>query len=84
QVPAGRALAEARKAQALPEVVRAVDHHFSGKATLQTAPLPGTGTPGEHQQALQREVLDDPDYQRIIRALGAEIDTVTSLRDDQA
>ncbi len=84
QVPAGRALAEARRAEALPEVVRALDHHFSGKARLQTAPLPGTGTAVENQRALQREVLDDPDYQRIIRALGAEIDTVTSLRDDQA
>ncbi|MEN0065604.1 MAG: DNA polymerase III subunit gamma/tau [Myxococcota bacterium] len=82
RVPAGRALAEARRAQELPEVARAVDVHFSGHAKLQTAPLPGTGTPKEHQQALQREVLDDPDYQRIIRALGAEIDTVTSLRDE--
>ncbi|HHO53835.1 MAG TPA: hypothetical protein ENK18_23920 [Deltaproteobacteria bacterium] len=80
-VPAGRALAEARRCKTVPQVARALYAHFPG-LELEVAPLAGTGTPTEHQRALQQEVLDDPACRRIIQTLEAKLEAVTSLRDE--
>ena len=45
-------------------------------------PLAGTGTPREHQDALQRQIMEDPDCRRIMERLGAEIDSVTEIGAD--
>jgi len=80
-VRAGRPLAEARRAKGHPEVGGLFVDHFPKLKALETEPLAGTGTPDEHRKALYREVLEDADCKRIIDALGAQIDAVTSLRD---
>lgn len=81
-VPSGRALAEARKAKEIPEVRGELQALFPGVETIEVVPLAGTATPAEQQKILQQEVLDDPDCRRIIQKLGAELEGVTSLRDD--
>ncbi|MBX2797197.1 MAG: DNA polymerase III subunit gamma/tau [Myxococcales bacterium] len=82
KVPAGRALAEARRVKGEAEVMGAVRRHFPGIEALDVAPMEGTGTKAEHARALEKEVREDPEFQRIIETLGAEVDMVTSLRDE--
>jgi DNA polymerase III gamma/tau subunit len=81
-VPSGRALAEARRAKGLPEVQGELRALFPGVEAVEVVPLAGTASPAEQQKLLQQEVLDDPDCKRIIQKLGAELEAVTSLRDD--
>ena len=81
-IPSGRALAEARRAKGLPEVQGELRAAFPGFDSVDVVPLAGTATPAEQQKLLQQEVLDDPDCKRIIQKLGAELEGVTSLRDD--
>jgi hypothetical protein len=81
-VPAGRALAEARRARGMPEVEGVVRSAFPKIRSIEVAPLAGTGTPADHERALRAQVLDEPELRRIVQKLGAEIESVTSLRDD--
>jgi hypothetical protein len=81
-VPSGRALAEARRAKSIPEIQGQLRALFPGVETVDVVPLAGTATPAELQKLLQQEVLDDPDCKRIIQKLGAELEGVTSLRDE--
>jgi hypothetical protein len=84
QVPAGRALAEARRARGEPEVEGVLRTAFPKIRNIEVAPLPGTGTPADHEKALRQQVLDDPELRRIVQKLGAELESVTSLREDES
>jgi hypothetical protein len=78
-VPAGRPLAEARRARGTPEVEGLIRREFPKVSTIQVEPKAGTGTPLDHQRALTRQVLEDPEFKRIIAKLGAELETVTEI-----
>lgn len=81
QLPAGPALARGRRALERDEVQQLFRFLWPEADALDTAPLPGTGTDRDKAAALRAEVLGDPDCDRILRALGATLDNVTSLRD---
>ena len=82
-LPGGRKLAEGRRAaKNNPAVVEAVHRYYSDTTSLEVIPLPGTGTDRDRQDALERLVLADPDMQRILRALDAQLDRVVPLTDD--
>ncbi len=81
-LPAGRALAEGRRAKGLPEVAGALRKFFPNVQNIDVVALPGSGTASDRDNALRTEVLDDPACKRLIEAMGAELDSVTSLRDD--
>ena len=73
-LPAGRSLAEARRALRSPEVEAAVTAHLPPGTTLSALPRTGTGTSADEDTALEREILDDPTIVRMMAALGAELD----------
>jgi hypothetical protein len=82
-LPGGRKLAEGRRAaKNNPAVVEAVHRYYSDQTSLEVIPLPGTGSDRDRQDALERMVLADPDMQRILRALDAQLDRVVPLTDD--
>jgi DNA polymerase-3 subunit gamma/tau len=78
-LPAGRALAEGRRARATPEVEGVIRRQFPKVSTIQVEPLAGTGTALDHQRALAAQILEDPDLRRIMARLGAEIESVTEI-----
>lgn len=78
-LPAGRALAEGRRARGTPEVEGVIRKQFPKVSTIYVEPLAGTGTLLDHQQALTQQILDDPDCRRIMARLGAEIESVTEI-----
>ncbi len=82
-LPGGRKLAEGRRAaKNNPAVVEAVHRYYSDTTSLEVIPLPGTGSDRDRQDALERLVLADPDMQRILRALDAQLHRVVPLTDE--
>jgi hypothetical protein len=81
QFPAGRPLAEARRAVEQEPALRAFRDVWPSAGGLSVAALPGTGSAKDRSEALRREVLEDPTCATIIRTLGARLDGITSLRD---
>ncbi len=75
ELPAGRTLAEARRALRQPDVVRLVERDLPGQR-LDAVAQAGTGTPADELKAIEQEVLQDPQIQRMIAALGAELESV--------
>ena len=82
KLPAGRALAEARRAVEQPHLQELFRRRFPNLNAIELEILVGTGTDAERQRALQQAALADPEVRRIVVALGAEVELVTSLRDD--
>lgn len=78
-LPAGRALAEGRRARGTPEVEGLIRLQFPKVEKIQVEPEAGTGTPLDHQRALTQQILDDPDCRRIMAKLGAEIESVSEI-----
>jgi hypothetical protein len=76
ELPAGRMLAEARRALRLPAVEQSITRHFGLAMRVEALARPGTGTSTDDQQALERELLDDPTVQRFVSTLGAELESV--------
>ena len=81
-LPAGRPLAEGRRARTEPDIEGAIRAKFPRIEGIQVEPAKGTGTDREHQQVLKRQLLEDPACRRIVEKLGAEIESVTDLRED--
>jgi DNA polymerase-3 subunit gamma/tau len=82
QVPSGRRLAGARRWMPRDQVMALVRRAFPMADSIDLVPMPGTGTPEEQEQALRAELLADPAVSEILTALGATLDKVVSLRDD--
>ena len=80
-LPAGRTLAEGRRAREQADVLEALARHFPSATGIEVVPLAGTGTRVDRQAQLQREVLEDPALSRVIEALDANLEQVTSLHD---
>lgn len=81
-LPGGRPLAEGRRAaKHNPAVEEAVHRYYSESTSLEVIALPDTGSDRDRQDALERQVLADPDYQRIVRALDAQLSRVVPLTD---
>ncbi|MCA9492417.1 MAG: DNA polymerase III subunit gamma/tau [Myxococcales bacterium] len=80
-LPSGAPLARARRSRDVPEVQGLLRAAFPRVETIELVPLAGTASPEEAMRALRKEALDDPDCKRIIARLGAELESVTSLRD---
>ncbi|MCB9677538.1 MAG: hypothetical protein H6737_20685 [Alphaproteobacteria bacterium] len=81
-LPGGRKLAEGRRAaKHNPAVEEAVHRYYSETTTLEVIALPDTGSDRDRQDALERQVLADPDIQRIVRALDAQLNRVVPLTD---
>lgn len=76
QIPAGRALAEAKGSVDNAAVVEAVRRHYPPETTIEAAALPGTGSQKEQADALKRRVLADPDVQRVLTGLNGELQRV--------
>ena len=76
ELPAGRILAEGRTASTEARVVEAVKRIYSARTTLEAVAQPGTGSAQEQASALKRQVLANPEVQRIVNALGGEIHRV--------
>lgn len=76
EIPAGRTLAEARAVTAEPGVVEAVHRIYGPRASIEAVAQPGTGSAQEQASALKRQVLANPEVQRIVNALGGEIHRV--------
>jgi hypothetical protein len=73
-------MAQGRRAAAGPEVKRALQHAYGEGVSLELTEFdPGRGELGEEQALLQTRALSDPDVQRIMRALGAELERVVDL-----
>jgi DNA polymerase-3 subunit gamma/tau len=81
-LPAGRALAEGRRARSIPQVEGLIRRAFPQVETIVVEPSAGTGSPAEHQRALQRQALDHPELRRIVQKLGAELEAVIELREE--
>src|SRR5262249_25675804 len=81
-VPAGRALAEARRARGQPEVEGVLRTGFPRVRSIEFAPLAGTGSAADHERSLREQLLEDPELARIVTRLGAEIESVTALDSD--
>lgn len=82
-VPAGRPLAEARRAVADERVAELLAREYPPGTAVEVVPQSGTGTAADREQALRREVLADPAAARILRGLSAEIERVVPLRGTQ-
>jgi len=80
-LPAGRALAEGRRARDLAAVLEVVARHCPTGTRIEVVPLAGTGTSVDRQAYLQRQALDDPEMRRVIDGLGANLESVTSLNE---
>jgi DNA polymerase-3 subunit gamma/tau len=80
-IPAGPALARARRTRDTPEFQGLLSGGMPPGVGLELEPLAGTATPQEAQRALEQEVRQDPHVQRIMTRLGAELESVTNLRD---
>jgi hypothetical protein len=74
EIPAGRALAEARRALRAPELEAAIAAHLPPGTRVAAVPRAGSGTTADEDAALEREILDDPTIVRMMGALGAELD----------
>jgi len=82
-VPAGRALAEAQKIAKLDAVLSAVALNYPANTTLEVVPMSGTGTARDQSEQLKRATAKDPDMQRVLKALSAELDTVSPLTEGE-
>ncbi|MCB9699771.1 MAG: DNA polymerase III subunit gamma/tau [Alphaproteobacteria bacterium] len=80
-LPSGAPLARARRSRDVPEVQGLLRGAFPHVEAIELVPMAGTASPEEAMRALRKEALDDPDCKRIIARLGAELESVTSLRD---
>jgi DNA polymerase-3 subunit gamma/tau len=83
-LPAGRALAEGRRARAIPQVEGLIRRAFPQVETIVVEPSAGTGSPAEHQRALQQQALDHPELRRIIQKLGAELEAVIAAGEESS
>ncbi len=81
-LPAGRTLAEGRRARDTTAVLDVLHRHFPAGTRIDVVPIAGTGTSADVQASLQREVLEDPAMRRVIDGFGANLESVTSLRDN--
>jgi hypothetical protein len=77
----GITLAKAKRSRDQAEVQGLLRAAFPGVEQVELVPTAETATPEEASAALRREVLDDPDCQRIIGRLSAELESVTNLRE---
>jgi len=81
-LPAGRTLAEGRRAREQAAVLDVLTRHYPPGTRIEVVPMAGTGTSADMQAALQREVLEDAAMRRVIDGLGGKLETATSLRDN--
>ncbi len=82
-IPSGPALAKARRTRDTPEFQGLFRAALPGW-TFDVEPQPGTASPQEAQRALEQEVRADPQLQRIMTRLGAELESVMTLHDPAA
>lgn len=82
-LPGGMLLAQGRRATRNAEVVDAVARHYSERVSIDVIALPDTGTASDRRKALAKKVLDDPDVQRVVAALGATLLRVVPLTDGE-
>ena len=82
-LPAGRLLAEARRATEERAVHAVVERYYPPGTRLEVRAQVGTGSARDQQAALQRQLMEDPPTRRVIDALGAQIERVTALTDGE-
>ncbi len=80
-LPAGRPLAEGRRALSQAAVVEQLTRHYGDSVEVVVEALPDTGTQGDRQKALTRKVLAQPEIQRAQSVLGAKLLRVVPLED---
>lgn len=55
--------------------------HYGDGVQIDVNALPDTGTVNDRRKALAKRVLEDPDVQRVVAALGATLLRVVPLTD---
>ncbi|NCG18403.1 MAG: DNA polymerase III subunit gamma/tau [Rhodobacterales bacterium] len=80
-LPAGHALAEARRTVQLDAVRSAVEAHYPPGTRVELTAVDGTGSTKDQEDHLKKIVLKDPALQRVIKALDAKLQSVVKLAD---
>jgi len=76
-LPGGRSLADGRRALRRDDVRAAIDRHFGPNVATEVSPAAGTSP--DAPSVLEKQALDDPGIQRVMRALGATLESVVEL-----
>jgi DNA polymerase-3 subunit gamma/tau len=79
RLPAGRPLAEARRAIARPTFAASVAEHYPPGTMVELMALAHTLSADEAGRELRRSTLNDPAVRRIMETLGARLDKVEPL-----